>query len=89
MTTARDPKRAWPGAGLVAWLRGAKAYVFGLPMIMMDLTKQSMTAVTAGEIAAPIPAPATGTFTLTVRIYWPRDAVLDGIYTVPPVTKVD
>jgi hypothetical protein len=54
VTTARDTRRAWPGAGLVAWLRGAKAYVFGLPMIMMDLTKESMTAATAGEIAAPV-----------------------------------
>ena len=36
-----------------------------------------------------LPAPATGPFSLTVRIYWPTDAVLDGIYTLPPVTKVD
>ena len=35
-----------------------------------------------------LPAPATGPFTLTVRIYWPRDAVLDRVYTLPPVTKV-
>ena len=54
MTMARDTKRAWPGPGLVGWLRGAKAYVFGLPMIMMDLTKESMTATTPGEISAPV-----------------------------------
>jgi len=54
MTMAQVPKRAWPGPGLVAWLRGVKAYVFGLPLIMMDLTKESMTAATAGEISAPV-----------------------------------
>lgn len=35
-------------------LRGVKAYVFGLPMIMMDLTKEAATASIRGEITAPI-----------------------------------
>ena len=32
-----------------------------------------------------LPAPASGPFNLTVRIYWPTDAVLDGTYKLPPV----
>ena len=35
-----------------------------------------------------LPAPAKGPFNLTVRIYWPTDAVLEGIYTLPPVRRV-
>ena len=34
-----------------------------------------------------LPAPASGPFSLTVRIYWPTDAVLDGTYKLPPVRK--
>jgi hypothetical protein len=34
-----------------------------------------------------LPAPARGPFSLTVRIYWPADAVLDGTYKLPPVTN--
>ena len=36
-----------------------------------------------------LPAPASGPFSLTVRIYWPADAVLDGTYTLPPVTRLE
>ena len=35
-----------------------------------------------------LPAPATGQFNLTVRDYWPTQAVLDGAYKLPPVKKV-
>ena len=35
-----------------------------------------------------LPAPASGPFNLTVRIYWPTEAVLDGTYKLPPVRKV-
>ena len=35
-----------------------------------------------------LPAPASGPFSLTVRIYWPTDAVLDGTYMLPPVRNV-
>jgi hypothetical protein len=35
-----------------------------------------------------LPAPASGPFSLTVRDYWPTEAVLDGTYKVPPVRKV-
>jgi hypothetical protein len=36
------------------WLYGVEAYVYGFPLIMMDLTKDAATAVpTAGEITAP------------------------------------
>jgi hypothetical protein len=35
-----------------------------------------------------LPAPASGPFNLTARIYWPTDAVLDSAYKLPPVRKV-
>ena len=35
-----------------------------------------------------LPAPAGGPFNLTVRNYWPKEAVLDGTYKLPPVRKV-
>ena len=37
------------------WLHGIQAYIYGFPLIMMDLTKEVSTAVpTAGEISAPV-----------------------------------
>jgi len=37
------------------WLYGLEAYVYGFPLIMMDLTKEVSTAVpTAGEFTAPV-----------------------------------
>jgi hypothetical protein len=42
----------------------------------------------ADEEANWLPAPARGPFNLTVRIYWPRNEVLDGSYNLPPVRKV-
>src|SRR5215469_9593152 len=37
------------------WLYGIEAYVYGFPLIMMDLTKEVSTAVpTASEFTAPI-----------------------------------
>lgn len=35
-----------------------------------------------------LPAPKSGTFTMNMRIYWPKDAVLDGSWSPPPVEKV-
>jgi hypothetical protein len=35
-----------------------------------------------------LPAPASGPFSLTVRDFWPKAAMLDGTYKVPPVRKV-
>jgi hypothetical protein len=38
-----------------AWLYGLQAYLYGFPLVVMDLTKAAGTAVpTAGEITAPI-----------------------------------
>ena len=38
-----------------AWLYGLEAYIYGFPLIMMDLTKDVSTAVpTAGEFTAPV-----------------------------------
>ena len=41
------------GFWLLPWLRGMRAYVFGFPLIMMDLTREAATAATPGEITAP------------------------------------
>ncbi len=44
----------------VSWLlavapRGCpKAYIYGFPLIMMDLTKEEAAAATAGEFTAPV-----------------------------------
>jgi hypothetical protein len=35
-----------------------------------------------------LPGPATGQFNLTVRDYWPTQAVLDGTYKLPGLRKV-
>ncbi|MCJ7797643.1 MAG: DUF1214 domain-containing protein, partial [Thermoleophilia bacterium] len=35
-----------------------------------------------------LPSPASGPFNITVRIYWPTQAVLDGSYKLPPVKRV-
>jgi len=36
-----------------------------------------------------LPTPANGSFNLTVRDYWPTEAVLDGTYKLPPVKRVE
>jgi hypothetical protein len=46
--------RTVTGLWLLPWLRGIKAYVYGFPLIMMDLTKEAATAATAGQITAPV-----------------------------------
>jgi len=41
------------GLWLLPWLRGMKAYVYGFPLVMMDLTREAAAAATVGEITAP------------------------------------
>jgi hypothetical protein len=41
-----------------------------------------------GRVANWLPAPASGTFNLVVRNFWPKNSVLDGTYKLPPVKKV-
>src|SRR6266487_664972 len=42
-------------AQLQPWLYGMEAYLYGFPLIVMDLTKDAATSVpTAGEITAPV-----------------------------------
>ena len=36
-----------------------------------------------------LPAPKSGPFNLTVRIFWPKEAALDGSYSVPPVRRLE
>ena len=45
------------------------------------------TSPGADKEANWLPAPTTGPFNLTVRNYWPKDAMLDGNYKLPPVRK--
>jgi hypothetical protein len=35
-----------------------------------------------------LPAPASGSFNLTTRIFWPAETVIDGTYKLPPVRRV-
>jgi hypothetical protein len=43
------------GCGLTGWLNGVQGYVYGFPMVVMDVTKDAATATsTAGEITAPL-----------------------------------
>ena len=41
------------GIWLLPWLRGAKAYIYAFPLVMMDLTREAAAAATVGEITAP------------------------------------
>ena len=52
----------------------------------VDIYLQSSAPL--GHEANWLPAP-TGDFILWLRVYIPGAAILDGTYTVPPVTKVD
>ncbi|MAB14971.1 DUF1254 domain-containing protein [Parvibaculum sp.] len=36
-----------------------------------------------------LPAPASGSFSMNLRVYWPKPDVLDGIWAPPPVTRLD
>lgn len=36
-----------------------------------------------------LPTPASGSFNLTIRNYWPKEAVLSGTYKTPPVRRVE
>ena len=54
----------------------------------LDLYIQSSSPGTEKE-SNWLPAPANGQFNLTVRDYWPTQAVLDGTYKLPPVKKVE
>ena len=48
MDPAPAEARAVTGLWLLPWLRGMKAYVYGFPLIMMDLTKEAAAAATVG-----------------------------------------
>jgi hypothetical protein len=36
-----------------------------------------------------LPAPPEGRFSLTLRLYWPKPAALDGTWTPPPITRLE
>jgi hypothetical protein len=35
-----------------------------------------------------LPAPKAGGFSMTLRLYWPRPAALEGAWTPPPVQRL-
>ncbi|HUB46368.1 MAG TPA: DUF1254 domain-containing protein [Acetobacteraceae bacterium] len=43
----------------------------------------------AEKAANWLPAPASGDFTMNLRLYWPKSDVLDGTWSPPPVQRVD
>ena len=53
----------------------------------LDLSIQA-NSPGADKEANWLPAPASGAFNLTVRIFWPPGTVLDGTYKLPPIKKV-
>ena len=53
MDPAAAEARTVTGLWLLPWLRGMKAYVYGFPLVMMDLTREAAAAATVGEITAP------------------------------------
>jgi len=36
-----------------------------------------------------LPAPKSGSFTMNMRLYWPKAEVLDGSWSPPPVKRVE
>ena len=36
-----------------------------------------------------LPTPKSGSFTMNLRLYWPKSEVLDGSWAPPPVERVD
>jgi hypothetical protein len=36
-----------------------------------------------------LPTPASGSFNLTIRNYWPKEVALNGVYKTPPVRRVE
>jgi hypothetical protein len=53
----------------------------------LDLSIQA-NSPGADKEANWLPAPSSGPFNLTVRIFWPPETVLDGTYKLPPIKKV-
>ena len=52
----------------------------------LDIVIQSASPG-ADKEANWLPAPASGPFNLVIRVFWPKEAMLDGSYKVPPVRK--
>jgi hypothetical protein len=77
---ATQPQNLQPIAAI-----GADAYVFGYPLVTMEVTRRVMTNVAAlqgnrADQANWLPAP-TGKFILMLRMYWPSEqnpSILDG-----------
>ena len=59
-------------------------------MAWADLGKEPLvlSVPDAAKDANWLPTPASGPFNLVVRVFWPKESVLDGTYKLPPVKKV-
>ena len=54
-----------------------------------DVGSSSGTSSPGEDLEANwLPAPASGDFSLYLRAYWPKPAMLDGTWTPPPVRRV-
>src|SRR6516225_5701166 len=55
----------------VAYLLGMESWIYGYPLVLMDVTRQVLTA-------APAPNSEGTEFNITIRNYWPKKEALDG-----------
>jgi hypothetical protein len=61
---------------------GVEGVAYGLPLVIMELTKRVSTNVPR------LPA-AAGEFSVTMRVYWPKPAMIDGTWAPPPVKRAN
>ncbi len=69
---------------VTTWLRGCHSSTTATGRSTLYIQARSPGA---DREANWLPAPASGPFSLTVRDYWPKEAMLGGAYKVPPVRK--
>lgn len=55
----------------------------------LDLFIQRDMPAEPGKQSNWLPAPASGSFSMNLRVYWPEAAVLDGRWAPPPVIRQD
>src|SRR5262249_53556954 len=65
----------------VAYRLGMGSREYGYPLVLMDVTRQVLTA-------APAPNSEGTEFNITIRNYWPKKEALDGTYKNPPIMRV-
>jgi hypothetical protein len=74
----------------VAYIRGLESWVYGYPIVVMDVTRQVMTAADSpgkDKESNWLPTPP-GAFNISLRNYWPKEDAINGTYKNPPIKKV-